>query len=59
MDEKKYCNARMAIGIVSLLTLLVAGFELFIAYTQYQSGMTIGDVATYVTNKRHIYILIV
>ena len=42
MDEKKYCNARMAIGIVSLLTLLVAGFELFIAYTQYQSGMTIG-----------------
>ena len=39
MDEKKYCNARWAIGIVSVLTLLVAGFELFIAYTQYQSGM--------------------
>ena len=58
MDEKKYCNARWAIGIVSVLTLLVAGFELFIAYTQYQSGMTIGDVATYVTNKRHIYILL-
>lgn len=58
MNEKKYSNARRAIGIVTVLTLLVAGFELFIAYTQYQPGMTIGDVATYVTNKRHIYLLL-
>lgn len=58
MNEKKYNNAKRAIGITMTLTLLVAMFELLIAFSQYQPGMTIGDVATYVTNKRHIYLML-
>lgn len=58
MDEKKYSNARRAIGITTTLTVLVAIFELLIAFSQYKSGMTIGDVGTYVTNKRHIYLML-
>ena len=56
MDEKKYLNAKRAIGIVTTLTFLVAFFELLFAFTQYQQGMTIGDVVSYVTNKHHIYL---
>lgn len=58
MDEKKYSNAKRAIGITTTLTILVAIFELLIAFSQYQPGMTIGDVGTYVTNKRHIYLML-
>ena len=58
MDEKKYLNAKRAIGIVTTLTFLVAFFELLFAFTQYQQGMTIGDVVSYVTNKHHIYLLL-
>ena len=58
MNEKKYSNAKRAIRIVTFLTLIVAFFELLFAFTQYQPGMTIGDVATYVTNKHHMYLLL-
>lgn len=58
MEEKKYSNAKRAIGITTVLTILVAIFELLIAFSQYKPGMTIGDVATYVTNKRHIYLML-
>lgn len=58
MDEKKFSNARRAIKLVTTLTILVAIFELIIAFSQYKSGMTIGDVSTYVTNKRHIYLML-
>ena len=44
MDEKKYLNTKRAIGIVTTLTFIVAFFELIFAFTQYQQGMTIGDV---------------
>lgn len=58
MNEKNYLNAKRAIRIVTALTFIVAFFELFFAFTQYQKGMTIGDVVSYVTNKHHIYLLL-
>ena len=58
MEEKKIINARKAITIVTILTLFVAGFEVFMAYTQYQPGMTICDIASYVTKNRNIYCMI-
>ncbi len=58
MNEKKYLNAKRAIGIVTTLTFIVAFFELIFAFTQYQQGMTIGDVVSYVTNQHHIYLLL-
>lgn len=58
MNEKKYLNAKRAIGIVTALTFLVALFELIFAFTQYKQGMTICDVVSYVTNKHHIYLML-
>ena len=58
MEEKKFSNAKRAVLIVTVLTFVVAFFELIFAFTQYQQGMTIGDVASYVTNKHHIYLLL-
>ena len=49
MEEKKYSNAKRAITIISLLTAFVAGFELFMAFSHYQPGMTICDVASHVS----------
>ncbi len=45
--------------IVSLLTLFTAAFELFMAFSHYQPGMTICDVASHVTrDNRIIYLLL-
>lgn len=49
---------KRAVKIVTILTFLVAFFELIFAFTQYQPGITIGDVATYVTNRHHIDLLL-
>ncbi len=58
MDEKKTANAGKAVRITTVLTLAVALSELIFAFTQYKQGMTVGDVATYVTNNHHIYLLL-
>ena len=57
MEEKKYSNAKRAITIVSMLTLFTAGFELFMAFSHYQLGMTICDVASHVTRDNRIVYL--
>jgi len=54
MEEKKYSNAKRAITIISLLTAFVAGFELFMAFSHYQPGMTICDVASHVSRDNLI-----
>ena len=58
MDEKRSGNAEKAVRIVTILTFSVAFSELIFAFTQYKQGMTVGDVATYVTNNHHIYLLL-
>ena len=59
MEDKKYSNAKRAVTIVSLLTIFVAGFELFMAFSHYQPGMTICDAASHVTrDNRIIYLLL-
>ena len=51
-------NAKRALTLTTTLTLFVAGFEIFIAYTNYRPGMNFFDLASYVTSNRYIYYLI-
>ena len=57
MDIKK-TNAKRALTLTTILTLFAAGFELFIAYSNYKPGMNFFDVASYVTANRYIYYLL-
>ena len=57
MDITKQ-NAKRALTLTTVLTLFVAGFEVFIAYTNYRPGMNFFDLASYVTANRYIYYLI-
>ena len=51
-------NAKRALTLTTTLTLFVAGFEVFIAYTNYKPGMNFFDLASYVTSNRYIYYLL-
>lgn len=51
-------NARKALTLTTILTLFVAGFELFMAYMSYMPGMNFFDICSYVTSKRYIYYLL-
>ncbi|MCR4641230.1 MAG: CPBP family intramembrane metalloprotease [Lachnospiraceae bacterium] len=57
MDMTKQ-NAKRALTLTTVLTLFVAGFEIFIAYTNYKPGMNFFDLASYVTANRYVYYLI-
>jgi len=57
MDMTKQ-NARRALTITTVLTLFVAGFEIYMAYVNYKPGMNFIDLASYVTSNRYIYYLI-
>ena len=57
MDMTKQ-NAKRALTLTTVLTLFVAGFEIFIAYTNYRPGMNFFDLASYVTANRYVYYLI-
>ena len=57
MDMTKQ-NAKRALTLTTILTLFVAGFEIFIAYANYRPGMNFFDLASYVTSNRYIYYLI-
>ena len=57
MDMTKQ-NAKRALTLTTILTLFVAGFEIFIAYANYKPGMNFFDLASYVTSNRYIYYLI-
>ena len=57
MDNTR-SNATRAIAIITVFTLFVTGFEVFIAYTHYKQGMNFIDIGSYVTSNRYIYYLI-
>lgn len=57
MDMTKQ-NAKRALTLTTILTLFVAGFEIFIAYANYKPGMNFFDLVSYVTSNRYIYYLI-
>ena len=57
MDIKKQ-NAKRALTLTTVLTLFVAGFEIFIAYSNYKPGMNFLDLCSYVTANRYVYYLI-
>ena len=57
MDMTKQ-NAKRALTLTTILTLFVAGFEIFIAYANYKPGMNFFDLGSYVTSNRYIYYLI-
>ena len=57
MDTKR-SNATRALTITTVLTLFVTGFEIFMAYTNYQQGMNFFDIGSYVTSNRYFYYLI-
>lgn len=51
-------NAKRALSLTTVLTLFVAGFELFTAYANYKPGMNFFDLASYVTANRYFYYLL-
>ena len=51
-------NSRKALTIVTVLTMFVAGFELFIAFMNYQPGMSFLDLTSYVTSSKYIYFML-
>lgn len=57
MDMAKQ-NAKRALSLTTVLTLFVAGFEIFTAYANYKPGMNFFDLASYVTANRYIYYLL-
>ena len=48
-------NSKKALAIVTVLTLFVAGFELFFAFTNYKPGMNFLDLTSYVISNKYIY----
>ncbi len=51
-------NSKKALAIVTVLTLFVAGFELFIAFTNYKPGMNFLDLTSYVLSNKYIYFML-
>ena len=49
MKEMNIKNAEKALTITTTLTLFIAGFEVLMAYLNYQPGMNILDIASYAT----------
>lgn len=51
-------NARRALTLTTILTLFVAGFELFFAFMLYKPGMNFLDVTSFVTSNKYLYFLL-
>lgn len=56
MNDTKQ-NSRRALTITTSLTLIVAGFEILMAYSNYNPGMNLLDITSYVTANRLFYCL--
>lgn len=56
MNDTKQ-NSRRALTITTTLTLIVAGFEILMAYSNYKPGMNLLDITSYVTANRLFYCL--
>ena len=55
MKETNYISAEKAIRITTILTVLIAGFEISNALRYYQPGMNLLDIASYVFANPWIY----
>lgn len=51
-------NAEKALKITTLLTLIVAGYEIFCSCQNYQTGMNLLDVASYANANLNVYCLV-
>lgn len=58
MKENNIKNAEKALTITTILTFFVASFEVFMAFSHYEEGMNIFDIASYVTANSNIYCII-
>ena len=58
MKETTNRNAKEALAITTILTMFVAGFEVFAAFGSYRSGMNIFDIASYATANMNAYCLV-
>ena len=58
MNNTKIQNARQAISTTVLLTLLVAGYEVFRACQSYRSGMNLLDIASFANADLNTYCLV-
>ena len=56
MDIKKQISRR-ALTLTTILTLFVAGFEIFFAFMLYKPGMNFLDVTSFVTSNKYLYLL--
>ncbi|MFA5726676.1 MAG: CPBP family intramembrane glutamic endopeptidase [Saccharofermentanaceae bacterium] len=57
MDIKKQISRR-ALTLTTILTLFVAGFEIFFAFMLYKPGMNFLDVTSYVTSNKYVYFML-
>jgi membrane protease YdiL (CAAX protease family) len=58
MNNKKFQNARQAVSITVLLTLIVAGYEVLRACQSYQTGMNLLDIASFANADLNTYCLV-
>ena len=58
MNNTKFQNARQSVSITVLLTLIIAGYEVFRACQSYQSGMNLLDIASFANADLNTYCLV-
>ena len=58
MNHTNSQNAEKAVKITTLLTLIVAGYEVFCSYQNYQTGMNLLDIASYANANLKVYCLV-
>ena len=58
MNHTNLQNAQKALNITTLLTIIVAGYEVFCSCQNYQTGMNLLDIASYANAKLNVYCLV-
>lgn len=58
MNHTNSQNAQKALKITTLLTLIIAGYEVFCSCQKYQTGMNLLDIASYANANLNVYCLV-
>ena len=58
MNNTKFQNARQAVSITVLLTLIIAGYEVLRACQSYRTGMNLLDIASFANADLNTYCLV-
>lgn len=58
MNHTNSQNAEKVLKITTLLTLIVAGYEVLCSYQNYQTGMNLLDIASYANANLNVYCLV-